>query len=558
MGTRFLVALDTDRIKQFVFATDKLKEIRGASSILDELNRRRMEQIADDEKLQDSKIYANGGSGLFLINGDRDVAERFGRRVQQAYSRETKGGASITFAIQEIPDSVQDVWHDDIWSTLELLRYGLAEKKTTRSEVIALPSHPFLQHCDACGMRYTEERDPDERRDEASQDKRYCAVCMEKRREDGDVKGGIDDLIAKRNGTGKGKSGHAYPVAWEKVIDLLPDDYSIPKGTERPPDFNELRGASDGKDYLALIYADGNGMGQLMGGLKTLADVKETASLIDEAVYVAMSTAIHTHLQVIEDRTPPMFPFDILLIGGDDIMIVTPASSALDVANTIATKFYEQTGGKGYSLSIGVVLAPVKYPFGLLQDLADSTLKFAKKAAAKNPPKTTYGETLINFMTVTGSNSLDFTKVYRSLHEKHGKVDGKDTKFYATLRPYTVEELTRLLEAIRTGKQKGLGRTKLHQVREAVLRMNLTTSVSEGLALLNSWRGERREFVVKQFYEVAGRYQDRHRDVEKPGTLFPRVTFPWFADGPDTYCTSLLDFVELYDFVAQKEVENGQ
>ena len=36
--SRFLVCLDTDKIKDYVFATNKLKEIRGASAILDELN----------------------------------------------------------------------------------------------------------------------------------------------------------------------------------------------------------------------------------------------------------------------------------------------------------------------------------------------------------------------------------------------------------------------------------------------------------------------------------------------------------------------------------------
>jgi len=35
--------------------------------------------------------------------------------------------------------------------------------------------------------------------------------------------------------------------------------------------------------------------------------------------------------------------------------------------------------------------------------------------------------------------------------------------------------------------------------------------------------------------------------------LFPRVTFPWFADGDNIYRTSLLDFVELYDFVASEK-----
>ena len=97
-----------------------------------------------------------------------------------------------------------------------------------------------------------------------------------------------------------------------------------------------------------------------------------------------------------------------------------------------------------------------------------------------------------------------------------------------------------------------LGRTKLHQVREAVLKMNLTTSVSEGIAILRNWRERQREFVTQHIYKLGNRYQEPHRDPDKPGTLFPRVTFPWFADGPKTYRTSLLDFVELYDFVAQE------
>ena len=34
----FLVSFDTDRIKEYVFATDKLREIRGASYLLTQLN----------------------------------------------------------------------------------------------------------------------------------------------------------------------------------------------------------------------------------------------------------------------------------------------------------------------------------------------------------------------------------------------------------------------------------------------------------------------------------------------------------------------------------------
>src|SRR5437868_13049734 len=89
------VALDTDHIKEYVFGTDKLKEIRGASSILDHLNRRMMDQVAIEFSAR--KVYANGGSGQYLIDGDMTVAREFGERIQREYEKATKGGASITF-----------------------------------------------------------------------------------------------------------------------------------------------------------------------------------------------------------------------------------------------------------------------------------------------------------------------------------------------------------------------------------------------------------------------------------------------------------------------------
>ena len=570
MGKQSLVALDTNHIKQYIFATSKLKEIRGASSILDHLNRRVMDRVAAEPAFHAQPVYANGGSGLFLIEGDADLAREFGLRIQQAYRRETSDGASITFVVQELPSGVQDAWHDNVHETLELLRYRLAERKVSwlperaedgqageqrGTEMLAFPSHPFMRTCDACGLRYAEGKDPEDPTDY------YCAVCWGKRTEDQKVKTGIDILIDTRK---RKSDGAGYkPFAWEKVIRALPEVYvhAIPQGTERPGDFNELRGMSNGKDYLALIYADGNGMGQLLQDLPTLAQVRDAAEAIDTAVYAAISFAISQHLPVVprEGRTPPRFPFDLLFIGGDDMMIVTPAAPALDIAISITQKFYELTGkrnpgGKGYTLSVGVVLAPVNYPFRMLHELVEHTIQFAKKKGAqrqnKQSKRSEYGDTLINFMTVTGSTSQEFSAVYQALHRKHyDEKKQRDVKFYATLRPYTVEELTILLNMIREGKGKGLGRTKLHQVREAVLKMNLTTSVDEGLSVLRNWRTGQREFVTGHVYTLGGRYQEPYHDPEQPGTLFPRVTFPWFADGPDIYRTSLLDFVELYDFV---------
>lgn len=572
-----LVALDTDHIKQYVFATDKLKEIRGASSILDRLNREDMERIVHNADSSAKTIYANGGSGLFLVGTDK--ADEIRQHIHREFHRKTVGGATVTYAVQEIPDSIKDPEREDIGDVLELLRYRLREAKDSQliQDPIAFPSQVFMRSCDSCGMRYAEVWDKDERRDPAVQGNRYCKVCFQKRIEDDAVKGSIKELVSKQ------KPGRSSPL-WEKLIERLRDaGYTLPEGTDRPDDFNVFHDFGEAKDYIGLIYADANNMGEEIKKFVKLDKLEEFAETVDTAIYQAVCYAIQKHLPVrqLSNQNPSganhssnkngfpqwMFPFDILLLGGDDLVMVTPASSAMDVALTTAKSFNELTKGwgfegKGYTLSVGVILAPIKYPFGLLQDLAETTLKAAKKRQGKQEkqeePKesSTYGDTSINFMVVAGSTSHDFDKVYRQMRNKKDiQVSGYDSKvnFYATLRPYTVEELDILLTAIRTGRNKSLGRTKLHQVREAVLKMNLTTSVGESLSVLRNWKQSQREFVYNHVYRLGDRYQERHKDIEKPGTLFPRITFPWFADGDNIYRTSLLDFVELYDFVASEK-----
>lgn len=611
-----LVALDTNHIKEYVFGTNKLKEIRGASSILDYLNRVSMKEKAQEVDLatlfdERRVIYANGGSGLFLI--DVDKADHFGQMVQGAFREATGGGATVTYFIQKLPsdapDDIDELLDYPLGDTLELMRYCLQEAKDSPADItrydssekdrpadlIALPSHPFMRLCDACGVEYAS---PDEKRKKVSRDsgeenELYCVSCQKKRRRDADVKQRIEWHLDPDRSR---KVDDEF--LWVHLIDgLLEKQYRIPsKETDRPHDFNVFRNFKGAKDYLGLIYADANSMGRKIEACETLRELKEFAGDVDEAIYEAACLAIAKHLKIEDHLKPkdelvdtpknPLFPFDMLLLGGDDVMMVVPASVAMDVALTIAKEFHRLTIERAskrkeqakrekkepsrekqrlyepHTLSVGVVLSPINYPFGLLQELVRSTLKSAKTEGAKKEKdqtgqKSEYGNTLINFMTVTGSTSLDFKQVYKSLSEKDVpvSVDERSQKaaFYATLRPYTPEQLKILLDAIREGNKLGLGRSKLHQVREAVLKKNLTTSVSDGLAVLRNWRTRQRDYVVNHIYNLGGIYQMTHRDEQNPASIFPRVTFPWFADGKRTYRTSLLDFVELFDFVAREE-----
>ncbi|HLZ55610.1 MAG TPA: hypothetical protein VKR06_01575, partial [Ktedonosporobacter sp.] len=395
-GKKTLIALDTDHIKQYVFATDRLKEIRGASSILDYLNRETMLRLA--EKFQAERVYANGGSGLFLI--DAEKAEQFGQQVQRTYQEQSQGGASITFVTQELPDNIEGIRTDglsdeakhmlqkypihiqpimthDLSGELELLRYRLREKKAYPDvPIIALSSHPFMRSCDSCGVEYAERP---YREADSEPAVFYCASCREKQREDDQVKKRIPAALHRIDKHKRITQGHL----WNRILIYLQEaGYPLPPDLstlDRPNDFNEFRLFARSKEYLGLIYADANNMGTKMEELKTLIKIREFADSVDDHIHMAMSRAIKKHLPIVEveqgGKTVPLFPFDILLVGGDDIVMVTDATKAMDVALTIAQEFRKLSG---YTLSIGVVLAPVKYPFGLLREIVEGALKFAK------------------------------------------------------------------------------------------------------------------------------------------------------------------------------------
>src|SRR5438552_4262835 len=464
-----LVAFDTDHIKQYVFGTDKLKEIRGASSRLDYLNRIAMKAFADDYNA--AKIYAHGGSGLFLI--DTQYVDIFKAKVRQAYHDDTGSGASITAVDVPMPEHIKDIYKEDIRETLELLQWRLQEEKARSTTILAQPSHPFLRPCDACGVEYADAaleskkviHDPDE------VNERYCSVCKQKRLRDSEVKNLISTFEA-------GRGTPDNDPLWYKILHLLREmQYDLPLQTERPTDFNVFRNFKGSKDYLALVYADANNMGSAIEQCTKLGRRQTFANTIDDAIYESVCTAITSHLKIddhlksqeqrSDDLKHPVFPFDILLMGGDDICMVVPASVALDVALTLSETFHSVTQkacndekkiDSAYTLSVGVVLAPVKYPFGLLQDMAETTLKFAKKVGSDARAKQDDSDdTRINFMIVTGSTTNNFNNFHNAVYHKQD--DDRHQEFFATLRPYKPEELHILLDAICRNDGANLGRT---------------------------------------------------------------------------------------------------
>lgn len=516
--TESLLALDTDRIKSYVFATGKLAEIRGASALLDRLNRQTMRHVVNVDP--DKEIYAHGGSGLFVVPNERVAA--IITDIQRCY-QETTTTATLTGTSVPLPAGF--TLTDDLPPYWRLLGTRLRAAKDQHARQASNIAHPFIKPCESCGVLPARRRLPEPGAGPAL----LCQSCATKREEDWAIKDTIANLIQQ------GIEPDDVRL-WDRLVqDLRQQNY--PFGTRnRPEDFTQLGDQSDPEGYLGLIYADGDGMGHRLETIPSLSEMRTFANAIDTALYGAVRHAILQHLR--PQPNDVSLPFDVLLLGGDDLVMVTRAQAAIQTAMTIVEQFPSLVQ-QGYaaspatpppSLSVAVIIAHVNFPFRTLIEIAEGTLKFAKKQRAKRG----VSEGLLNFLVVNSANHLDF-KAYYDADLKHDprRTDphSQEPELYRTLRPYTLTEMQTLLQA--RDDLREAPRTKLEQLRSAVFKPRTQAMLESAVALLR-WRNADQQRRIQQL----------PRDFADSR----QVEFPWFKRD-EAYHTPLLDLVEVFDFL---------
>lgn len=529
-----LLAFDTDQIKDYVFATGALRDIRGASALLDRLNRdstvRTVARCAPGAEM----VYAQGGSALFVVDSAHtDVSLR---AIERLYRDETDT-AGITGVAVDLPAAFDG--RANIQSYMRQLNYRLRAAKDRTDPWQAAASHGLFRPCEACGIGYATEQwqGPEE------QQMQLCRGCARKRAEDRRIRNHqIPEWVAN-------KALNATPAdpLWQRLIASLREHgYPLTAGLNRPSDFTTLGEASSPKGYFGLIYADGDSMGRKLEQLQTLEELRHFAVTVDQAVYDSAVAAIRTHLP--PDPNGGYLDFDLLLLGGDDLVMVTTAQTAVETALTLVETFSElaterlgprlvERFGGPPSLTASVVLSHSEFPFDSLRRMAESGLQFAKRRGVE---RRRAGEILpsglVNFLAISSAVQLDFDAYYQTTLS--ARPPSSAMPLDRTLRPYAPAELRQLLAGIRD--LSGAPSNKLQQLREACF-LGYDAACLEALAALMRWpasRGKREaQELVHAFAKARG-----STDVQ----------FPWFLDG-DRWRTPLVDVTELFDFVQRWE-----
>jgi len=158
-------------------------------------------------------------------------------------------------------------------------------------------------------------------------------------------------------------------------------------------------GLMEGERYMAVVHADGNGIGKLFEPAKENAtdeDVEKqfkdlSAELTDiskaafERVLERVNTAVSNLKEEEVVQIAEFFPLRPIVWGGDDLTFVCHGRLGLDLAVAYLKAFEEESKAKNLSLTAcaGVAIIPSKFPFARAYHLAGQLCASAKRERIK-------------------------------------------------------------------------------------------------------------------------------------------------------------------------------
>ncbi|NOK59501.1 MAG: CRISPR/Cas system-associated protein Cas10, large subunit of type III CRISPR-Cas system [Chloroflexi bacterium AL-W] len=325
--------------------------------------------------------------------------------------------------------------------------------------------------------------------------------------------------------------------------------------------------------YIGMIYADGDRVGQRIATLKTPDDFTTFSNQLSEAALKAVFIALGKHLKPHNKKNGSyIHPFEIITIGGDDLLLLVPGDKALEIATTIAYEFetgitddkttrqvgrYQGTIEPDFTsytpnigISAGVVIAPENTPIFFMQKLAEDLLKNAKKLS-----KTKQSGGAIDFMILKSITMVtDQLDTFRRKAYGVNPQPGKQMHAEFTARPFLWHELVGLLETVRELKQAHLPRSQLYRINEVVQDKNNSSPVFPSI-LEFLYTSVRQEPVVQNaLQQLRERWRNGDNEQQNPAAPWLKNTRKTKEHRTTTYWETFWpDIVEIYDFVAQKE-----
>lgn len=368
---RYLYGASIQGIQSFIFQTDRLKDIVGASELVEQACTEVFRNEFFDEKKCELIVSAAGN--VKCIFSDEDMCRRavlsFPKRVM-----EKAPGVTISQAVVRLED-------DGFSGAVDELEHRLHSQRNRRSKPLA------------CGFMAME-------RFRRTGMPSICASGAKDRTDEGCY---LKDKALADSANGKGATGKLYEKLYGSHVSL-----------KNATDIASLTGQND---WIAIVHADGNSLGEVVADIgKEPGGLKQFSVKLNEATIKSAQAACRECL----GDTGELLVRPVV-IGGDDITVVCRASIAINFVNSYLRNFEKNSldlTKHALTACAGIAFIKSSYPFSYGYDLAETLCSVAKNDAKSEEMKRANGGKV--------SSCLMFHKVQSSFIEDYGVIERKE------------------------------------------------------------------------------------------------------------------------------------
>ncbi len=430
----------TYKIKDYYLENNELIDIRGASSIITEVQEKVVPDVLQQTFGFDCVLYKGGGNMLAVIpvvNSPQNIGELLEQAADHCMLT-----ANTAYVCSE-PFPLSKLLGAEYRICIASIEQLLTERKKSRSicdlKPISEMTGELLCDVELCLP-------------EIHSTQSFCSRCCKRI---ASYRFGMEQMC--------GGCAHKYLVGYEHkkrfVSDyqsmLRTEEYGFADKVKSPRKYEDID-----EDHIAVVYADGNNMGGLIQKITRLTDMMDFSDFVKktmpELVFRAMARC-------------KVLCFEIVAVGGDDIFILLPAKKALSFSHELIRMYKEAydehfTGNQS-TLSVGVCIAKPSDKIKIMLETAEEKLKDAKRLMKHE-----------KFAKERGSLSFAVMDSYEGSLTSHEN---------RSMLPYSYDQLLSVLKFVKDLQNKEM-KTRIRNIAEAYANVESSAEMSLFFQYVNS------------------------------------------------------------------------
>ncbi|MEA5515824.1 Cas10/Cmr2 second palm domain-containing protein [Nodularia sp. UHCC 0506] len=380
-----ITVIDTTGKQKYIFNSNRLRENIGASYLLSQATSEWIKDILEEElkipkNLQREPIetsgfdaeliYAAGGNALIIFRSD-ELAIKFTEKLSQRVLKEA-------FGINLLVAHANFIWEDN---NLRDIVEDLKKDKITCKKHERVPSVPLLALGVTATCNSTQLPAVDESRNYINYEE-----------DDEEVDSYFISTETKRKLEAVKQANQHLQSQFSEVVD--PNIYKFPYRTDH------LGRTKNESSYVAIVHADGNGMGNRFreqGKGKSnrgyIDDIRAFSDSVDKAGLNALKAVTEALIKAIQKgkvigklgefelNAKYYLPFRPLVYGGDDITFLCEGRLGIELAALFLKEFEKQIVSDNQPLTAcaGISVVKAHHPFARAYQISEQLCGEAKK-----------------------------------------------------------------------------------------------------------------------------------------------------------------------------------